>query len=188
MLLRINQNDWFICCLAQSLLNLSGRKIISGRQAMRQNLSKGFTLIELMIVVAIIGVLAAVAIPLYQAHVTKSQVARVMSEAGGLRALIETCLNEGTLAIGGGDDECDPGAVGSTLIDGASQTGATLAPNHGVPQVTIGAGGAVTVLATFSSVSVPTITGETLTWSRTIDGAWSCATTIDPVFRIKGCE
>jgi type IV pilus assembly protein PilA len=155
---------------------------------MRRYSSKGFTLIELMIVVAIIGVLAAVAIPLYQSHVANSQVARVMSEAGGLRALIESCLNEGLLTVGGGDDECDPGAVGSNLIDGASQTGATLAPDHGVPQVTIAAGGVVTVEATFSSRSVPMISGETLTWSRAIDGVWSCATTIDPVLRVKGCE
>ena len=43
-------------------------------------MSKGFTLIELMIVVAIIGVLAAVSIPLYQNYVAKSQITAAISE------------------------------------------------------------------------------------------------------------
>ncbi len=140
-----------------------------------------------MIVVAIIGILAAVAIPSYQSYVTKSQVARVMAEASGLRALIETCLNEGVVVVGAGDDECDPGAVGSTLIDGASQTGAVLLPGHGVPQVAIAASGVVTVEATFGGSSVPMLSAETLTWERSPDGTWSCFTSIDVVFKPKGC-
>src|SRR6187551_1382918 len=115
---------------------------------MKPTMSAGFTLIELMIVVAIIGILAAVAIPSYQTYVAKSQASRVMAEASGLRALVETCVNEGMMAVGPGGDECDPGAVGSTLIDGASQTTAILPTGTGVPQVAITSGGAVTIVAT----------------------------------------
>ena len=151
----------------------------------RQN---GFTLIEVMIVVAIIGILASVAIPLYQSHVARSQVARVMAESSGLRALIETCLSRGLQTIGSGADQCDPEAVSSNLITGASQTGATLLPGQGVPQVAIAAGGAVTIIATFSPSAVPMIKGETLAWSRTTTGTWNCTTSVDSVYRVKGCE
>lgn len=141
-----------------------------------------------MIVVAIIGILAAVALPSYQAHVAKTQAARVMSEASGLRSLIESCVNEGRLTVGSGSGECDPGAVGSTLIDGASQTSAVLSSDVGVPQVTMGADGAVTIVAKFSNKAVPFFVAETLTWARTAEGSWSCATSIDITFRPKGCD
>ena len=49
----------------------------------------GFTLVELMIVVAIIGILAAVAIPQYQIYIGKTQATRVINELGQLRIKVE---------------------------------------------------------------------------------------------------
>ncbi len=53
-----------------------------------KKIQKGFTLIELMIVIAIIGILAAIAIPAYQDYVIRSQVTEGLNLAGDLKAAI----------------------------------------------------------------------------------------------------
>ena len=60
-----------------------------------KQVQKGFTLIELMIVVAIIGILAAIAIPQYQDYISRSQVQRVVGEASSVRTAIEEILMRG---------------------------------------------------------------------------------------------
>ncbi|MFN7667345.1 MAG: prepilin-type N-terminal cleavage/methylation domain-containing protein, partial [Burkholderiales bacterium] len=62
---------------------------------MKRKVQQGFTLIELMIVVAIIGILAAVAIPQYQDYIGRTQAARAMSEAGSLKAKVDRCILDG---------------------------------------------------------------------------------------------
>ena len=63
-------------------------------------LQKGFTLIELMIVVAIIGILAAIAIPAYQDYTIRAQVSEGMNLAAAAKAAVaETYLNKGAAPL-----------------------------------------------------------------------------------------
>ncbi|PPC05519.1 prepilin-type N-terminal cleavage/methylation domain-containing protein [Acinetobacter pittii] len=58
------------------------------------NAQKGFTLIELMIVVAIIGILAAIAIPAYQDYTVRTKWASNVADVEGIKSAIKNCLND----------------------------------------------------------------------------------------------
>jgi type IV pilus assembly protein PilA len=135
------------------------------------NAQKGFTLIELMIVVAIIGILAAVAIPQYQNYIAKSQVSRVMGELGALRTSVETCVLDGKTTA-----QCELGDTPSNLLTAA-------------PTLVIGAAGAdTTITGTFGQNAAQAIATKKLEWTRTpLTGAWTCATTVDPKYKPTGC-
>jgi type IV pilus assembly protein PilA len=66
-----------------------------------KQIQKGFTLIELMIVVAIIGILAAVAIPAYSNYTTKAHFAEIITLSGALKTGVEACVSDGTCMAAG---------------------------------------------------------------------------------------
>ena len=152
----------------------------------------GFTLIELMIVVAIIGILAAIAIPQYQTFIAKSQVARAINEAGNARTHIEECMNNGTVTVGRASlGQCDIEAIGSAILIGPSQGDIVfpLTPPVGAPQGTIdGATNTAVVIATFGNSATNVLLGETITWARDIEGTWTCTATVQAKYNSPGCE
>ncbi|OEE71615.1 pilin [Vibrio splendidus] len=133
----------------------------------RRTTQKGFTLIELMIVVAVIGVLSAIAMPQYQKYVAKSEVASALATLTGIKTNVEAHTVENGLFPSGSNEET-PSKLGSPEIPlgtvGFSRTDNT-------------DGGAITF--TFgNSVSdgvSSLVSTKKFTLTRTaVTGAWEC--------------
>ena len=147
----------------------------------------GFTLIELMIVVAIIGILAAIAIPQYQRYVGKTQATRVISELGQLRLTVEECLQTGRIDVGLNTSDCDPRATASNLIIGGSQVGVVLPNNMGVAQITNPLVLTTSITATVSTQVNPRLAGKKIKWLRSSAGSWSCSSNIEALYLPHSC-
>lgn len=123
---------------------------------------QGFTLIELMIVIAIIGILAAVALPAYQNYVSKAKFAEVMSVSDGYKTAVGICAQTLNTRTG-----CTAGSNGIPAVDTTSQyiTAMTVADGVITVTATAAAGG-------YTSVLTPTINAGAITWAQT----GTCAT------------
>ena len=108
-----------------------------------KTMQKGFTLIELMIVVAIIGILAAVALPAYQDYTTRAKVSEGLVLSGGLK----TAISETLQSKGPTDMTCSSaatcGAIGASVVSATTNVASVESSSKGEVTVTYTAGAGV---------------------------------------------
>lgn len=135
------------------------------RRSIARNAQKGFTLIELMIVVAIIGILAAVALPAYQDYVVKAKIGNALASVSSLKTAIGVAAQEtGTLA-----------GIGNVS---PITTVPAFTPTKEVASANVTNGIIVTTLQGFGNTELD---GKTITWTPTLGSSnliWTITTDI----------
>ena len=157
-----------------------------------KSVQKGFTLIELMIVVAIIGILAAIAIPAYQNYTAKSQASVALADITGAKVNIEAKLSEGLSAA-------NAAALKTGSMVGVKDTTSTCS---GVG-ISIDDEGTTAVTCKVKGSSK--VNEQYISWVRSSDknavinstnpassvaeqtGSWECVTTIAATLAPKNC-
>ncbi|OGS92182.1 MAG: hypothetical protein A2Z95_00780 [Gallionellales bacterium GWA2_60_18] len=144
-----------------------------------KNVQKGFTLIELMIVVAIIGILAAVAIPAYQDYTIKSKLQELTSLSSPARNDVGVyCSETGGL-----------GTLTGTSLDAVAPSGTVALPGGAkyTTSITVGSGTGV-ITATVDTTDLPAAAAGYITWTPTCAAAgttWTVGGSVDAKFLPK---
>jgi type IV pilus assembly protein PilA len=138
---------------------------------LRRGRAAGFTLIELTIVVAIIAILAAIALPLYSDYVARSQSAASLAELTPGRTTYETQINDG-----------DTNATHYTQVD---NLGLQLDSDRCHITATAPTGGVGQIVCLIKGN--PEVNGKEITLARNSSGNWRCQTDLAERQTPKGC-